>query len=276
MTDILKQVDDPRPRSGSWWQFRHDVFNTCIARGLSGCRGLVLKTDLFDEASGHHHHMSSLLQGTTSIGVDLDEHICRLALQRLRQEGGSALLVVADVRRLPFAAESFGGTVSLSTLDHFDRIGEVHTSLREIARILRSGGRFVLALDNPLNPEVALRWWLPAAWVRRLRSNTFTLGLTMGGRQGARELALAGFRVLKVVYLVHPLRYPSIRLSDWAERNRWRRVSRLLKWTMEQAERTRSWPTAPVTGHYVGWICAKGEAEDRHPHGRSVWREGAA
>lgn len=63
-----------------------------------------------------------------------------------------AELVRAEAASLPFADASFDGAVSVSVL-HFWR--DLGPPLREIARVLRPGGRLVLVFEPP---EALKRW----------------------------------------------------------------------------------------------------------------------
>jgi len=69
-------------------------------------------------------------------------------LRRARIPPDSATVTVADVRRLPFADAAFDSAVSTFPTEYiFDR-----AALREIARILRPGGRLVVVLGAALLP----------------------------------------------------------------------------------------------------------------------------
>jgi SAM-dependent methyltransferase len=254
---ILLQTTSVRQRIGSWWGFRHCVFQRWILEGLADRKGVILKTDLYDEASGPHHHLRDLPAELMPVGVDADESICRLAQQNMRQCGQRADLVVADVRRLPFATESFSGIISLSTLDHFDHRDEIRLSIKELVRVLKLEGVLLLALDNPANPEVALRRWLPKALVRVLRADSFPLGESLHARQGSRELARAGLRVLDVEFLVHPVRYFCIRALAWLDRHPLGPVRTGFIKGVEISEGLKELPTGFMTGHYVAWTCRR-------------------
>ncbi|MGH2627044.1 MAG: hypothetical protein ACRDHY_10380, partial [Anaerolineales bacterium] len=147
--------------------------------------------------------------------------------------------------------------VSLSTLDHFERATDIEASLRELARVQPAGGRLLLTLDNPANPEVALRRLLPRGLVRRLRADTFYLGETVGERRGGRLLTDAGYEVERVAYLIHALRYPAIRLLRWVDRPRLTGLRRIVEGLLLAAETLDKLPTRGVTGHYVAWVSRK-------------------
>ena len=55
-----------------------------------------------------------------------------------------------DARRLEFPDASFDAVYSLSSLEHFGGPGQVDLAAREIARVLRPGGRLAWFLNHPL------------------------------------------------------------------------------------------------------------------------------
>ncbi len=93
--------------------------------------GRALKTDLFEEAFGPDAFLLDLNQRTI-VGVDISPNVTQRACARDPQR--CAQYVVADVRQLPFASESFALIVSPSTLDHFADPQDLARSLRELAR----------------------------------------------------------------------------------------------------------------------------------------------
>jgi SAM-dependent methyltransferase len=90
-------------------------------------------------------------------GADLEPEPpgLRAALERLGVR--PAALVQADVQNLPFPVEKFDGVVAFSILEHLDR-GELERAAREVARVLRAGGRFLVgcpAVHRAMNAAFA-------------------------------------------------------------------------------------------------------------------------
>ena len=76
------------------------------------------------------------------MGVDLSERMVALAQARL---GPDTQVVAGDMRRLPhLATGSVAGVINFFSIHHLES-DEVKSSLKECHRILRAGGRLVLA-----------------------------------------------------------------------------------------------------------------------------------
>lgn len=73
-------------------------------------------------------------------GLDIEEELLMEAAAHLREHGAEAELCQGDVRRMPFADESFDVIIDFGTLYH---IAGSQSALDEIARVLAPGGTFV-------------------------------------------------------------------------------------------------------------------------------------
>jgi ubiquinone/menaquinone biosynthesis C-methylase UbiE len=73
-------------------------------------------------------------------GVDIDGALLSEAARRAVEKRTRARLYRADVRALPFPSESFDIVIDFGTCYH---IGEPMRAMREVVRVLRSGGLFV-------------------------------------------------------------------------------------------------------------------------------------
>ncbi len=137
----------------------------------------LLKTDLFEEANGEDQLLFDSFSGVGSVvGVDIDEEVVRRARRRSPRPG--PLMLVSDVRDLPFPDGSLDFIISTSTLDHFESRDEIDRSLRELSRVLSSGGRVVVAMDNPWNPLYPV-----LRWVTRARISPVRLGKTLSSSE---------------------------------------------------------------------------------------------
>ena len=101
---------------------------------------------VLDLACGAGRHLRELSAGGVPVvGLDLS----RVLLADAREASPGALLVRADMRRLPFRDAAFGGLTSFFTsFGYFRTRDEDLTVLREVRRVLETTGTFMLDLFN--------------------------------------------------------------------------------------------------------------------------------
>lgn len=87
-------------------------------------------------------------RGYYPVGIDLSPRMHLIARRKLRQRGCRAQLHVGSSTNLPFAAQSFDAVLSTFPSAY---IMQTHT-WREVHRVLRPGGRFVIVLSGELLP----------------------------------------------------------------------------------------------------------------------------
>jgi len=80
-------------------------------------------------------------RGAEVVGVDASAAMIAAACRRARQDGIEIGFVVGDARSLPFAAGSFDLVTAITILCF---VGRAAPAFREIARVLRPGGRTVI------------------------------------------------------------------------------------------------------------------------------------
>ena len=174
----------------------------------------TLKTDLYDESQtgGLFPWMSR--HSKEVWGIDLLSEVAKRA--QLNCPGLRA--ETADVRHLPFQDGFFDLVISNSTLDHFHRPEDLRQSLTELRRVLRPGGVLLVTLDNPRNPAVLLRNWLPA-WrpLRRWGAVPYVTGHTISKDQLEAELQSLGLQIQHSDYIMHVPRLAAVHFCTWLE-----------------------------------------------------------
>ena len=82
-------------------------------------------------------------------GVEVDQGICDLVTERLTEAGLAADLRVGTNDRLPFEDDRFDLLVSWNVVHYVDNEAALRRNLAEYARVLKPGGRLVLASLGP-------------------------------------------------------------------------------------------------------------------------------
>jgi SAM-dependent methyltransferase len=111
---------------------------------------LVMGRDpVLDLACGAGRYMASAdKRGVRMWGVDLSEFLLKEAAGR---EGLSGRLVRADMRRLPFGDGAFGAVLNMFTsFGYFAMDMDNLLVLREVSRLLRRGGLFLIDYVNAI------------------------------------------------------------------------------------------------------------------------------
>jgi len=148
-------------------------------------------------------------RGARPVAFDVSAGMLRHAQIAAADTGLNVALVQADAQRMPFRNESFD--IAFSAFGAIPFVADSAGVMREVARVLRPGGRWVFATTHPF------RWVFPddpgpdgltatmpyfdrKAYVEFDERGTATYvehHRTLGDR--VRELAEAGFRLLDVV-----------------------------------------------------------------------------
>lgn len=134
--------------------FIHWLGESHVADGKHGVVDLAC-------GAGRHSWAMARSQGWRVVGVDLSATLLdRAAAVQPEQGVPTPRFVRADLRALPLSSSCFGLAVNLFTsFGYFYQRREHLSALRETARLLRPGGRFLLDL---MNPRVAVRTLVPS------------------------------------------------------------------------------------------------------------------
>jgi SAM-dependent methyltransferase len=184
----------PLPADGLWRIHMQAVYQYYLKLWLGEDRfQRILKTDLFDEATLPFAPALDLIaSGSLLAGIDFSYQMAFRASRNLPQ---TCRLVTADVRNLPFQSASFDLIFSNSTLDHFNHKSDIGASLQELARVLTPGGRLLITMDNPHNPVIRLRNWLPFKLMHFFKLVPYYMGATLSLPELLRAMEERGFRI---------------------------------------------------------------------------------
>ena len=168
--------------------------------------GLILKTDLFAEGiSPSRAFLWDILKtGNHVVGIDISSDIVMRAISNAGRIAPDAALdgINSDLRKLPFADNSFDVIISDSSLDHFRRKQDISTSIFELSRVLKPGGKLIITLDNKHNlTEPLFRLWI---W---LKLSSFFIGKTMSLEELKQSLCNAGLQVTDTTAIMHNPRF---------------------------------------------------------------------
>lgn len=101
---------------------------------------------ILEVGCGRGHLLARLAQrGISVIGMDASPRMVAASRQRLVSAGLTAQVLCAQAERMPFADASFGTVISTFPAEYV----KDEATWRECARVLRSGGRWVI-VETPL------------------------------------------------------------------------------------------------------------------------------
>jgi len=159
--------------------------------------------NILDVGCGDGFHDARITaRGAAVVGIDI--HESRLTFARRHNSGPRAQYHAMDATRMDFADDTFDQAISFCVIEHFT--DEVAV-LRNIARVLKPGGRLLLSADSLSNPEVTAAE--RATHRRRYAVNTFYTEEILRER-----LEQAGLELERTRYiLTTPLTLALVRLS---------------------------------------------------------------
>ncbi len=100
-----------------------------------------LDPPVLDVGCGDGHFASMAFSKPLMVGLDLDEELVREA----RERGVYRYPLVASATYLPVADGTFGTVIANCVIEH---IPDIEAVLREVARVLRPGGRFLFGVPS--------------------------------------------------------------------------------------------------------------------------------
>lgn len=242
------------------WRTHSDAVNSrLLIRWLPAEKvDRLLKTDLFDElvSEGIYPLLSRRANHIFCIDTSL------FTLRAVQGWPVGPRRIGADVRRLPFANESFDVIVSNSTLDHFRSIDDIASSLCELHRVLRTGGYLIITLDNLSNPLIFMRSRLPFQFLNKLGIVPYYVGVTLTPGHLQNLLKKTGFEVLETESTLHCLRALAVCVSDWIEKRFGPSGQKRYLRFLLAFEGLSRWPTRFLTGNFTAVKAIKRASPD--------------
>ena len=107
---------------------------------------------ILDLMASWDSHIPEKLKGSRVVGLGLNEN-------ELRRNKALSEFVVHDLNRdprLPFPERTFHGVINTVSVDYMTRPVEV---FKEVGRILKPGGLFLVVFSNRMFPEKAVKLW---------------------------------------------------------------------------------------------------------------------
>lgn len=123
----------------------------------------IKRTDLVLDLGCNDGSISQLMakKAKEVVGTDIDTNLLRIAKKRAKEariENISFEMIDAETK-FPFRKNSFDAVVAVDVIEHIDNY---KGALREVHRILKKDGRFVLSVPN-----------VDTTWKRKLKKNGF-------------------------------------------------------------------------------------------------------
>ena len=238
----------------SVWRAYCDRIHGNLISECSGGRRFrrALKTDLFDEAVGDGCFGALAAVSAEVYGID----VSGLLVETVSRKTKGFQVGIGDVRRLEFPDASFDFVFSDSTLDHFETEDEIEQSISGFARILEPGGCLLITLDNPVNPVVRVRNFLPQRATGAIGLVPYFMGRTLSMRGLADLLEQSGFSVRQRRHAMHAPRLVALHLCRLLEESS--AAGRAALRVMLAMEALGKLPTAPLTGYYSAVLAVRG------------------
>jgi len=137
-------------------QRRADLVNNFIKSRIGAQKDNIKILEL---GCGTGLFTEKLIRFSSAISVSLDiyEEFIYKATERMKKTGKSHIFLVGDAEALPFLDESFDVVIGISVLHHL----KLDIALRNISRILKTGGVFIFSEPNMLNPQILIQKNVP-------------------------------------------------------------------------------------------------------------------
>lgn len=192
-------------------RYKTREYLSLLKRWGLGDKGSILFTDLYEAALGDPGFLSGPGPSPEIFGLDISPAICRKAFARQTESKTNIRIICSDARFLACRGGSFDLVVSPSTFDHFPEIGE---ALKECHRILKPGGRLVLALNSGSNPFFKLG----VRMAERFKKKEYQTDYFYRAGQARSQLSRAGFKTGRQTGIMH-IPFGVVTVMEWLAKN---------------------------------------------------------
>jgi SAM-dependent methyltransferase len=148
-----------------------------------------LKTDLWNEAKNTQILSHVLGRRAEVYGIDISPRVTQQAINRTIYNPSLPSVMTADIRKLPFADETFDYVYSMGTVEHFP---DSSRAIKEVYRVLKKGGTAIIGVPNKF--DVFLRPVLVFI-MQKLGLYSFGYEKSYSKKQLRAELERAKFRI---------------------------------------------------------------------------------
>jgi len=135
------------PSSRGLFNWYNDFLQRTALKSIANpCKGATV----LDVGCGVGRWSSRLSKsGAWVIGIDMSRNMVTEARRRLRASKHDAELLVSTAANLPFGDSVFDQVLSVTVLQHIVDEGEVRSSIAELTRVTKTGGKVVLLEWSP-------------------------------------------------------------------------------------------------------------------------------
>lgn len=195
--------DDVADKVGDYYlipklaEYKNREYTDLLEKWEIGPDKTILITDLYEAAFGNtgiYGYLSGLSNNV--LGTDISRKFCLKARDNFKQQNIDIGIIAGDVTIAPLANDSVDVIISPSTFDHFPQIDQ---ALKECCRILRPGGKLVLALNSSDNPFFNLGVRL----AEKFKKHEYQTDYFYSVRQTTMLLKRAGFAVGRSTAIMH-------------------------------------------------------------------------
>jgi SAM-dependent methyltransferase len=192
-------------------RYKTREYLSLLQRWGLGNKGRVLYTDLYEAALGDPGFFGGPGSSSETFGLDISPGICLKSKARSGEIKNNIRIICSDARSLAVCDACFDIVVSPSTFDHFSEIEE---ALKECHRVLKPGGKLVLALNSGNNPFFKLG----VRMAERFKKKEYQTDYFYRAGQVRLHLTNAGFVTGRQTGIIHvPL--GAVTIMEWLARH---------------------------------------------------------